>query len=125
MSAEALVIQRGYNRFSRACRGNDEIVIITSDSAFRVELVKYFLLIGVRGNIERVQLRIVGIKILFRFQRVCQTLLLSLVIVFKFIGIPVAFKGRGNLVNGLRLVFVGNLDIPFQTARKGGVRHVR
>ena len=38
---------------------------------------------------------------------------------------PVVFKGRGNLVDGLRQIFFRNLGVPLQARGQGSVRQVR
>ena len=114
--AEMLVIQRGNDRLAGTRRGNNEVVIISAHIALGIELVQNLLLIGVGLNIHRVDLGIVGVEILFCFQCASKTFFLILAVILKLIGIPVAFKGCGDLINGFRQVLFCDFNVPFQTA---------
>ena len=48
-----------------------------------------------------------------------------LVIILKFAGIPITFKRRGNLINGLRQVLLRNLYVPFKAAGNRCIGEVR
>ena len=99
---EPLVIQRRDDRFAGAGGGNHQIAIVPAHGAFGFQLVQNFLLVGIRQNVQRVNAAVVGLAVLFGFQGPRKALPLTFVVVLKLAGVPVAFKGGGNLIDGLR-----------------------
>ena len=112
--AETFVIKRGNNSLACTSCGNNKVAIITTHLALCFQLIEDFLLIGIRRNVHRVHFGIVAVEVFFCLQRTCKTFLLLFVIVFKFIGIPVAFKGGCDLINGFRKILFRNLYVPFK-----------
>ena len=112
--AEALVVERGNDRLTGTCGGNNQVVIIAAHTTLCIELVQDLLLIGVWLDIHCVDFGIVGVEILFRFQSASKAFFLILTVILKLIGIPVAFKGGSDLVNSLRQILFRDLYIPFK-----------
>ena len=110
--AEALIVQSGDHRFSGTGSGYHQVPGVAPDSALRFQLVQDLLLIGVGGDIHGVHFGVVGVEVFFRFQRTGQPLLLILGVILKFVGIPVALEGGGDLVDGFRKIPAGDLHIP-------------
>ena len=114
--AEALIIQGGNDGLAGTGGSYNQIAVVTADGTFRLQFVQYLLLIGVWCDIHCVYFGMIGAEILFSVQRSGKTLLLVFTVILKLIGVPVALKGSGNLVDGLRQVFLRDLHVPLQTA---------
>ena len=97
---------------------------MSTHGAFGFQLVQNFLLVGIRQNIQHVNAAVVGLAVLFGFQGTGKALPLAFVVVFKLAGVPVAFKGGGDLVNGLRQVFLRHFHVPFQPTGNGRIGQV-
>ena len=100
--AEALVIQCGDHGFAGAGGGDYQVAVVTPNGALGIQSVQNFLLVGIRQNVQRVNAAVVGLAVLFGFQGPRKALPLTFVVVLKLAGVPVAFKGGGNLIDGLR-----------------------
>ena len=122
--AEPFVVQRRDDRLTGAGGGHHQIAGVPTHSALRFQLVQNFLLIRIGLDVQRVNAAVVGLTVLFGFQSTGQTLPLAFVVVFKLASIPVAFKGGGDLVNGLRQVFLRHFHVPFQPTGNGRVGQV-
>ena len=124
LPAEALIVQGGNHRFAGAGSRNHQIAVVSPNPSFRLQLIENLLLIIVGRDFQGIYLGIVGILIFFRFQRTGKALPLVFAVILKFAGIPVAFKGSPNLINGLRQIFSRHLHIPLQTAGDSGIGQV-
>ena len=122
--AKTLIVQGGDHRLAGAGGSHHQVAGIAPDRALRLQLVQNLLLVGVGRNIHGVHFDVVGAKVFFRFQRPGQPLLLILGVVLKFVGVPVALEGGGDLVNGLRQIPPGDLHIPLQAAGDSGIGQV-
>ena len=97
---------------------------MSAHGTLRFQLIQNLLLVGVGLDVQRVNAAVVGLAVFFGFQGAGQTLPLAFVVVFKLASIPVAFKGGGDLVNGLRQVFLRHFHVPFQPTGNGRVGQV-
>ncbi len=122
---KALIVKSGDDRLPGTGGCYHKIAIETTYLALGVQLVQNLLLIGIWRDIEYVRSVSVAFKLLLRLQRPFQPLPLLTGVVLKIGGIPVAFKGRGDLLNRVRQILYGNLDVPFESAGNGGVGEVR
>ena len=116
LAAKAPVVQRRNHRLSRARGRHDQVAHSPVHLPLRAQLIQDFLLEGVRLDVHRVKIRVVGIKIPLRLQRLRQRLLLLLRVHLKFAGVPIALKSRVNFVDRLRKVRVRHLYVPLQAA---------
>lgn len=98
--AESLVVQGRDDRLAGTGGRHHQIARIATNSALCLQLVQNLLLVGIGVDVHGVDIGIVGVEIFFRFQRIGQTLFLSLIIVLKFAVIPVILEGSGDLVDG-------------------------
>ena len=114
--AKAFVVQSGDHRFAGSSGCHNKVPRVSTDSTLSLQLVQDFLLIGIRQDVHGVDFSIVGVKILLCLKRTGQALPLPLIVVFKLFVIPVEFKGRSDLVDGLRQVLPSDLCVPFQAA---------
>ena len=81
-------------------------------------------MVGIGSDVHGVDFGVVGVEVFFCLQGPGQPLFLILGVILKFVGIPVALEGGGDLVDGLRQIPAGDLHIPLQTAGDGGVGQV-
>ena len=114
--AEALVIQCGDHSFAGAGSGDHQVAIIPPNGALGIQPVQNFLLVGIGQNIQGIDSAVVGLAVFFGFQSTGQPLPLPFIVIFKLAGVPVAFKGGCDFIDGFRKVFFRNLHVPFQTA---------
>ena len=114
--AKALVIQRGNHGFARAGRGDNQVARVAPNGALRLQLIQNLLLVRVGLNIHGVELGIVFVIVFLRLQSTREPFPLPLVVILKFIGVPVTFKRGGDLINGFRQVLFSDLHVPFQAA---------
>ena len=122
--AEPLVVQRRDDRLAGTGGSNHQIAVVPAHGALRFQLVQNFLLVGIRQNIQCVNATVVGLAVLFGFQGPRKALPLTFVVVLELAGVPVAFKGGGDLIDGLRQIFPGHFHVPFQAAGNGRVGQV-
>ncbi len=121
---KTLIVQRGDDRFAGARRGNKQIARIAADRTLGLQLIQNLLLIRVGLDIHGIDFGVVAVEILFRLQCAGQTFPLPLIVVLKFLIIPVKLKGGGHLVDGLRQIFPRDLGIPLQPTGQRRVREV-
>ena len=114
--AEAFVVQRRNDRLAGTGGGYDQIAGIAPDLALGLQLIQDLLLVGVWRNVHGIHCGIVGVEVFFGLQRPGQPFFLVFFVILKLAVVPVVFKGRRDLVDGLRQIASGHLGVPFQTA---------
>ena len=114
--AEAFVVQRRNDCLAGTGGGYDQIAGIAPDLALSLQLIQDLLLVGVWRNVHGIHCGIVGVEVFFGLQRPGQPFFLVFFVILKLAVVPVVFKGRRDLVDGLRQIASGHLGVPFQTA---------
>ena len=102
LSAEAFVIQCRDYGFTGTRGSYHKIAVIPSHGALRFQFIQNLLLVRIRQNVQRIDVDIVYFAVLFCLQSTNQAFPLPFLVVFEFVGVPVAFKCGGNFINGFR-----------------------
>ena len=123
LTAEPFIVKGRNDGFTGPGSRHHQIAPVAANLALSLQFIENFLLISVGGDVKIKIGSGATIKTLGH-NGALQNLFITFIERNKIPVVPIGFKGRFYLLNNIRMVFIGELDIPLQPGRDRGIGEV-